>query len=84
MLAREAELPSYLAVRRYVPAARDEVEMVATPEELRLSVPSNVEPSMKLTLPVGEFVLPFTVAVRVSARPAATGFGVAARLVVVD
>jgi hypothetical protein len=57
---------------------------VATPEELRVPVPSNVEPFMKLTVPVGEIVLPFTVAVRASARPAATGFGVAARLVVVD
>jgi hypothetical protein len=84
VLAREVALPAYLAVRLYVPAARDAVESVATPEEVRLPVPSNVEPFMKLTVPVGEIVLPFTVAVRASARPAATGFGVAARLVVVD
>ncbi len=84
MLVREFSLPSYLAVKRYVPAASDSVDSVATPEEFKLLVPSTVESFMKLTVPVGEMVLPFTVAVRVNSRPAATGFGVADRLVVVD
>jgi hypothetical protein len=61
------------------------VESVATPEAFRVAVPSTVEPFKKLIDPVGvEVPLQFTVAVRVSAWPAVTGFGEAIRLVVVD
>jgi hypothetical protein len=65
-----------------VPAARDVVENVATPEEFRVAVPSKVEPFMKLTVPVGT-VVPLTDAVRLSACPAVTGFGVAMSIVLV-
>jgi hypothetical protein len=54
----------YWAVKLYFPVAKDAFENVATPERFRVPVPSSVEPFMKLTVPVGEAVLPFTVAVR--------------------
>jgi hypothetical protein len=77
-------LPEYAAVRLYVPAASDVVENVATPEEFKVAVPNTVKPFKNLTVPVGEPAPPlFTVAVRLNACPAVTGFGVAARAVVV-
>ena len=54
---------------------------MATPEAFRVAVPSGAEPFRKVTVPVAS--LPVTVAVRASAWPAVTGFGEAARLVVV-
>jgi hypothetical protein len=50
----------------YVPAARDVVESVATPEEFSVAVPSTIEPFRKLTEPTGT-VVPETVAVRLKA-----------------
>jgi hypothetical protein len=69
----------------YLPAARDEVDSVATPEEFRDPVPNTAEPFMNLTGPVNNALSPpFTVAVRVSACPAVRVFADAATLVVVD
>ena len=77
-------LPVYWAVRLLVPAARDDVDSVATPDEFRVAVPSNVEPFRKLTEPPGTVLsLPSTVAVRTRTWPAVIGFEEAARLVVV-
>ncbi len=47
---------------------------VALPEEFRLALPSLVEPSKKVTAPVGAPPLPLTLAVRVSEPPALDGF----------
>jgi hypothetical protein len=44
VLVRKVALPMYSAVRLYVPAAKDEVESVATPEELTVAEPSDVTP----------------------------------------
>ena len=60
------------------------IDRVATPDELRLAVPSSVEPFRKLTLPVGKVVpLHLTVAVRASVWPNETKLGEAAKLVMV-
>jgi len=45
--------PPYCAVMVCVPAVRADVVSVATPEELRVPVPSAVAPSSKVTVPVG-------------------------------
>jgi hypothetical protein len=84
VLARKLELPIYRAVRLYVPAGRDAIDSVATPEEFTLPDPSTVDPFMKLTVPDSEPVpLVLTVATRFRVCPTVTGFGDAARLVVV-
>ena len=78
-------MPAYCAVRLYVPAARAEVDNVATPEAFKVPVPSVVEPFRKVTVPAAIVLpLPFTDAVKVKACPAITGFGAATRVVVVD
>ena len=59
------------------PALSDDVAKVATPDEvLRLPVPSVVEPSLKVTVPVGVPAPPLdvTVAVNVTNWPNAAGF----------
>jgi hypothetical protein len=85
VLLRELELPAYCAVRLYFPAARADVDNVATPEEFRVPVPRTVEPFRKLTVPAGVVVpLPLTDAVKVRVWPAVMGFGAATRVVVVD
>jgi hypothetical protein len=65
-----------------IPNGRVEVVNVATPEEITVPIPSNVEPLKKLTVPS---VLPVgagaTVAVKVSLCPSTGGFG--ARITVV-
>jgi hypothetical protein len=83
VLARQVAAPVYWAVKLYVPAAKDAFENVATPERFRVPVPSSVEPFMKLTVPVGEVVQPFTVAVRTRAWPAVRAPEDTTRLVVV-
>ena len=84
MLVSELPSPIYWAVRLFVPAGRNKVESVATPEAFNAPVPSSVAPSMKLTEPVGVAAPPpFTVAMSVSASPAVTGFGDATRVVLV-
>jgi hypothetical protein len=84
VLVREAAEPVYKAVKLYVPAARDAVDSVATPEGFRAAVPRTVLPFRKVTAPVG-MAAPFacTVAVRVNAWPTAIALGEAERLVVV-
>ena len=59
------------------PAASDDVARVATPDPLRVPVPSVVVPSLKVTVPVGAPVPPLdvTVAVNVTDWPNAAGFG---------
>ena len=58
------------------PALSDEVAKVATPEVLRVPVPSVVVPSLKVTVPVGVPEPPLvTVAVNVMDWPKAAGFG---------
>ena len=59
-------------------------DSVARPEEFTLPDPSTVDPFMKLTVPVGDALpLALTVATRLSACPAMTGFGDATRLTLV-
>jgi hypothetical protein len=84
LLETELAFPAYAAMRVYFPEARVAVESVATPEAFSVAVPSSVAPFMKMTVPAGVTVLaPFTVAVKVNAWPATTGFGEATRPVVV-
>jgi hypothetical protein len=60
------------------------VDRVATPDAFKLADPRTVDPFMKLTVPAaGVDPVVVTVATRFSASPATTGFGVAARLMVV-
>ena len=66
VLERKLALPEYAAVRLYVPAARDVVDSVATPEAFNVAVPRTVDPFRKLTVPDG-VVVPVTVAVKASA-----------------
>ena len=83
-LGPKLEVPTYRAVKLYVPAGRDVIDSAATPEEFTLPDPSTVEPFMKLTVPVGEAVpVALTVATRLRADPTMTEFGDATRLVVV-
>ena len=49
--------------------------MLATPELFKVPVPRMLVPSWKTTVPVGVPPLPLTVAVKVTALPAADGFG---------
>ena len=84
VLEPKLEFPTYREVRLYVPAGRDVTDSVATPEEFTLPDPSTVDPFMKLTAPVGDALpLALTVATRLSACPAMTGFGDATRLILV-
>ncbi len=70
-------------MRLYVPAAKDLVESVATPDPFNVAVPNVVEPFMNRTIPVGKIPpFPFTVAVSGKACPAATEFEGADRVVV--
>ena len=65
VLARKLEFPTYRAVRLYVPAGRDPMDSVATPEAFTLPDPSTVDPFMKLTVPESDAVpLALTVATR--------------------
>jgi hypothetical protein len=84
LLAPKLEFPTYWAIRLYVPAGRDAVDSVATPEVFTLPDPSTVDPLMKLTVPDSDAV-PFalTVATRFRVCPVVTVFGDATRLVVV-
>ena len=84
LLAPKLEFPTYWADRLYVPAGRDAVDSVATPEAFTLADPSTVDPFMKLTVPDSDAVTPpLTVATRFRVCPVVTGFGDATRLVVV-
>lgn len=76
--------PAYCAVRLYVPTGSDVLTSVVAPELFNATVPRDDDPFRKVTEPVG-VVEPalFTFAVRESACPAVTGFGVAIRVVVV-
>ena len=68
------------------PAASEEVANVATPEALSVPVPSDVEPSLNVTVPVGVPVLPAafdTVAVNVTCCPVVAVVGAAVTAVVV-
>jgi hypothetical protein len=68
-----------------VPAVKDDVDSVATPEELTVADPSCVEPFIKFTVPVGAVVPePFTVAVNVKDWPVVIEFADADNVVVVD
>jgi hypothetical protein len=57
-----------------VPTASAAVEYVATPLELTVPVPSGVDPSTKLTVPVGVLMVELTVAVSVMEFCTSTGF----------
>ena len=84
VLARKLEFPIYRAVRLYVPAGRDEIDSVATPEAFTLPDPNNADPFMKFTAPDSEAVpVVLTVATRFRVCPTGTRFGDAIRLVVV-
>jgi hypothetical protein len=82
VLVRKLAFPTYRAVRLWVPAGRDAMGSVATPEEFTLAVPSTVDPFMKLTAPDREAVpLALTVATRFKVCPTVTGLGDATRFV---
>ena len=84
VLERKLALPAYLTVKLSVPVAREVVDIVATPEEFRVAVPSSVEPLRKLTVPVGVTVpLPLTVAFKVNAAPEVIESSYASKVVVV-
>jgi hypothetical protein len=57
-----------------VPTARAAVEYVATPLEFTVPVPSGVDPSLKVTVPVGEPAEELTVAVKMIEFCTSTGF----------
>jgi hypothetical protein len=82
VLDPKLEFPTYRAVRLYVPAGRDAMDSVATPEEFTLPNPSTVDPFMKLTVPDSDAVpLALTVATMFRVWPVVTGFGDATRVV---
>ena len=64
--------PLYCAVMECVPATRLEVEKVATPLPFSAELPRDVEPSMKVTLPVAP-ENGLTVAVNITCCPNADG-----------
>jgi len=84
-------LPAYVAVMVREPVAANDVEHVATPEPLVVCVPEvqlmGVEPSLKVTVPVGTpppGATAATVAVKVTPCPVMTGVTDVVRLVVVE
>jgi hypothetical protein len=56
-----------------VPAAREEVENVTTPEELRVAVLRADVPSLNVIVPVGTVAGPVTVTVKVTLLPTIVG-----------
>ena len=62
------ESPLYSAVMLFEPTARDAMDKVAVPE-VRVALPRLVEPSKKVTLPVGLPEELVTVAVKVTDWP---------------
>src|SRR3954454_17292753 len=69
------------------PSASEEVANVAAPKSFSVPVPSALDPSLNVTVPVGVPVLPAsfdTVAVNTTAFPVVTELGSAATAVVVD
>ena len=53
MLAVKLPSAPYTAVIEWLPTASEEVVNVAIPEPPKVPVPSAVDPSMKVTMPVG-------------------------------
>lgn len=79
--------PAKTAVIECVATDNDEVLIVAWPETLSVPVPSVVEPSLKVTLPVGVPApgdVTVTVAVNVTDWPNTEGFADEATAVVVE
>lgn len=77
MLPLKFESPEYAAVTECEPGAREDVEKVAWPEPLIETVDNVVEPSLKVTVPVGvpaPGAAGVTVAVNVSALFRMEGF----------
>ena len=75
------ESPLYIAVMLWGPAVSDEVTRLARPPE-RGRTESVASPSRKLTVPVGAFAVPATVATRVTAWPVVDGLMEELRVVV--
>ena len=68
VLVTKVELPTYCATKLYVPAGREAVDSVATPEAFKLADPNIVDPFMKCTVPEAGVVPEiFTVATRLIA-----------------
>ena len=75
VLAEKFVSPPYCAVSECVPAASAEAANVATPLLFRDPVPSAVEPSKKVTVPVGvPGAVAVTIAVSVTVPPCTEGF----------
>ena len=69
-------MPEYIAVKEWVPIESVLRLSTATPDALRFAVPSNVEPSKKLTAPSGDPVgIGVTEAVSVTDCAAVAGLG---------
>jgi hypothetical protein len=72
----------YTAVTLWVATLREEVVKLAAPLEPSVPVPSVLEPSLNVTVPVG--LVPLTFAVNVTAAPEVDGFAEDTRLVLVE
>lgn len=79
----EPAVSVYLAVMEWEPVESETPERVAIPDPLRVTTPSEVEPSLNSTSPTGVPLLLVTVAVSVMVFPKTTGLALEERLVVV-
>jgi len=72
VLVKKLALPPYTAVMEWLPLFKFEIEKVAWPDAFKVLEPSDLVPSLKVTVPVGTAVpgaLPTTVAVKVTDWP---------------
>jgi hypothetical protein len=87
VLVKNEASPPYSAVMSCEPAGRVDVVKVAVAvpatTDVKAFVPNTVEPSLKVTVPVGVPPEPVTVAVNVMELPSAAGLAEEAREVVV-
>jgi hypothetical protein len=78
------ELPEYTAVKERAPVDSMLMVNVATPDALRFTIPSNVEPSKKLTVPSADpFGIGMTEAVRATDCEEIAGLGLTSSEVLV-
>src|SRR5438067_6000250 len=87
VLGAKLASPPYAAMIECDPTASEVVANVATPRAFSVSVPSAVDPSLKVTIPVGVPMLPAsfdTVATKMTACPVVARLGSAVTAVVVD
>ena len=86
MLVRKLALPPYTAVMEWLPLFKFETDTVACPDAFKVPEPSDLFPSLKVTVPVGTAVpgaLATTVAVKVTDWPLFDGLSEDVTVVVV-